>query len=111
MNAPVNAAYGRNDVPKEDPRAITVLGVRVPGSRAWMVTAGLIALLVMITTIILIQLPSGLPFLAAKNADGFVGYVGFYIAYMLGFVVVLGVFGALLALLATSVRGAIPLLS
>jgi len=110
MNTPVNAAYGRKDVPKQEPRAITLLGVRIPGQRVWMVVAGLFAILVLLCVIVVVQLPSGLPFLAAKNADGFAGYVGYFFAYMFGFFLVLVVFFALLAALGTVARDQIPLL-
>ena len=110
MDTPVNAAYGRNDVPKREPRAITVLGVRIPGQQVWMVVAGLFAILVLLCVIVVVQLPSGLPFLAAKNASGFTDYVGYFFAYMFGFFLVLVVFFALLAALATVARDQIPLL-
>ena len=110
MDRPVNAAYGRNEVPKKEPRAITVLGVRIPGQRVWMVVAGLFAILVSLCIIVVVQLPSGLPFLAAKNADGFAGYIGYFFAYMFGFFLVLVVFFALLAALATVAKEQIPLL-
>jgi hypothetical protein len=110
METPVNAAYGRNDAPSPAPRAVTIFGYRVPGQNAWMVTAGLFAILVLLCMVIIFQLPSGLPFLAAKNADGFIGYLGFFFAYMMGFFLVLVVFFALLALLGTVARDKIPLL-
>jgi hypothetical protein len=75
-----------------------------------MVMAGLFAILVLLCIIVVVQLPSGIPFLAAKNADGFLGYVGYFFAYMFGFFFVLVVFFALLALLGTVARDQIPLL-
>jgi hypothetical protein len=110
METPVNAAYGRGEVPKKEPRAITILGVRIPGQQVWMVMAGLFAILVLLCILVVVQLPSGIPFLAAKNADGFLGYVGYFFAYMFGFFFVLVVFFALLALLGTVARDQIPLL-
>lgn len=110
MDTPVNAAYGRGEVPKPEPKAITLFGIRIPGQRVWMVVAGLFAILVLLCIIVVVQLPSGLPFLAAKNADGFLGYVGYFFAYMFGFFLVLVVFFALLAALATVAREQIPLL-
>jgi hypothetical protein len=110
MENPVNAAYGRKDVPKREPRAITVLGVRIPGQQVWMVLAGLFAILVLLCIIVVVQLPSGLPFLAAKNANGFFGYIGYFFAYMFGFFFVLVVFFALLAALGTVAKDQIPLL-
>ena len=110
METPVNAAYGRHDVPKKEFRAITILGVRIPGQQVWMVMAGLFAILVLLCIVVVVQLPSGLPFLAAKNADGFASYVGYFFAYMFGFFLVLVVFFALLALLGTVAKDQIPLL-
>ena len=110
MENPVNAAYGRGEVPKKEPRAMTLLGVRIPGQRVWMVVAGLFAILVLLCILVVVQLPSGLPFLAAKNATGFLDYVGLFFAYMFGFFFVLVVFFALLAALGTVARDQIPLL-
>jgi CDP-diglyceride synthetase len=110
MENPVNAAYGRGEVPKTDPRAITLLGVRIPGQQVWMVMAGLFAILVLLCVIVVVQLPSGIPFLAAKNANSFLGYVGYFFAYMFGFFLVLVVFFALLAAIGTVARDQIPLL-
>ena len=109
METPVNAAYGRKEVPKQEPRAITLLGIRIPGQQVWMVMAGLFAILVLLCVLVVVQLPSGLPFLAAKNADSFLGYVGYFFAYMFGFFGVLVVFFSLLALLGTVARDQIPL--
>ena len=89
---------------------MTILGVRIPGQRVWMVVAGLFAILVLLCILVVVQLPSGLPFLAAKNATGFLDYVGLFFAYMFGFFFVLVVFFALLAALATVARDQIPLL-
>lgn len=75
-----------------------------------MVVAGLFAILVLLCIIVVVQLPSGLPFLAAKNADGFAGYIGYFFSYMFGFFLVLVVFFALLAALATVAKEQIPLL-
>ena len=110
METPVNAAYGRDEVPKTERKAITVLGVRIPGQHVWMVVAGLFAILVLLCILVVVQLPSGIPFLAAKNADSFAGYVGYFFAYMFGFFLVLVVFFALLAALGTVARDQIPLL-
>lgn len=110
MDNPVNAAYGRGEVPRQEPRAITILGVRIPGQQVWMVTVALFAILVLLCVIVVVQLPSGIPFLAAKNADGFLGYIGLFFSYMFGFFGVMVIFFALLALLGTVARDKIPLL-
>lgn len=110
METPVNAAYGRGEVPDKEPRAITILGFRIPGQQAWIVAAGLFAILVLLCVIVVVQLPSGIPFLAAKNATGFVDYVGLFFAYMFGFFFIMVIFFALLGILAGVNRDQIPLL-
>jgi hypothetical protein len=110
MENPMNAAYGKDKKPAERPVAITVLGYRIPGEKVWMVTAALFGLLLFFVAFVLFVLPSGLPYLAAKNADGFMGYIGYIFGYMLGFVAVLVAFFALLATLAAWSGQRIPLL-
>jgi hypothetical protein len=110
MENPVNAAYGVKDVPKKEPRAITILGYRIPGQNVWMLAVGLFAILVLLVIIVVIQLPSGIPFLAAKHASGFFDYVLLFFGYMFGFFFVIVVFFALLAVLAVVAQRQIPLL-
>jgi hypothetical protein len=110
MDAPMNAAYEKTKVPKEEPRAVTILGQRVPGSKVWMVTAGMFGLLVFLVVIVVFLLPSGIPFLAAKNSDGFFGYVAYFFAYMFGFFFILIVFFSILAALAAWSGQKIPFL-
>jgi hypothetical protein len=110
MDNPVNAAYGRGDVPPKERRAVTILGYRIPGQHAWIVAAGLFAILVLLCIIVVVQLPSGIPFLAAKNATGFLDYVGLFFAYMFGFFFIMVIFFSLLGILAGVNRDQIPLL-
>jgi hypothetical protein len=98
MDFPTNAAYGPMDAPKEEPRAVEIAGVRVPGQHVWMLGVGILGLVAVATIIILFALPSGIPFLAAKFAGGFLEYVGLFFVYMVGFLFLLMVLGALLAL-------------
>lgn len=93
-----NAAYDSNKKIEETKRPVTVLGVRVPGEKVWMVAVGLFAVLLFLSMIILIFLPSGLPYLAAKFSDGFLSYLLLFFAYMFGFFFVILVFFSLLAL-------------
>lgn len=81
METPVNAVYGKNEVPQPD-KPIMVFGRAVTSKTFY---TGLIATSALVLTIILVLLPSGLPFLAAKNAGGFFGYIGLFFLYMLGF--------------------------
>jgi hypothetical protein len=50
---------------------------------------GALAVFVFVTMVLL---PSGIPYLAAKNSSGFLEYVGLFFLYMLGFsLLVIGV--------------------
>ena len=106
----MNSAYEKDEVPRDDPKAVTVLGQRVPGSKVWIVTTALFGLLVFLVVIVLFLLPSGIPYLAAKSADGFFGYVAYFFAYMFGFFFLLVVFFSILAVLAAWSGRKIPLL-
>lgn len=110
MDAPMNAAYEKDKVPPPAPAAVTIFGYRIPGDKVWMVTAALFGVLVFLVIIVLFILPAGLPYLAAKNADGFFGYVAYFFAYMFGFFFVLVVFFSLLAALAAWSGRRIPFL-
>lgn len=110
MDAPMNAAYEKQKVPQEAPVAVTILGYRVPGDKVWIVTTVLFAALVFLVGIVLFLLPAGLPFLAAKNADGFLGYITYFFAYMFGFFAVLIVFFSILMALAAWSGRKIPFL-
>lgn len=113
MDPAMNAAYEKNRMPEErkrEPIGITILGYDIPGDKVWMVTAGLFGVLVVLTVFIVFALPSGLPYLAAKNADGFLGYVGYFFGYMIGFFLILIVLFALLTALGIWSRRQIPLL-
>lgn len=109
MDQPMNAAYEKAKLPKETPAAVTILGVRIPGEKLWMVTAALFGVLVFLVVIVLFLLPSGIPYLAAKSADGFFGYVAYFFAYMFGFFLVLLVFFSILASLAVWSGRKIPI--
>lgn len=106
----MNAAYEKDNVPTAPPVAVTILGVRVPGDKVWIVTTVLFAALVFLVGIVLFLLPAGLPFLAAKSADGFLGYIAYFFAYMFGFFGVLLVFFSILVALAAWSGRKIPFL-
>ena len=94
-----NAAYDPNkNTIEETKRPITVLGVVVPGEKTWMVAAGLFAVLVFLSMVVLLLLPSGLPYLAAKFSDGFLSYLVLFFAYMFGFFFIMLIFFSLIAL-------------
>lgn len=96
MDVPVNAAYGKNDKPAEQPHSMVLFGYFIPGESVWKVGVIIGAGLLVAFMMIMVFLPSGLPFLAAKNAGGFLDYVGLFFLYMLSFfvfiAVVVGVF-------------------
>jgi small-conductance mechanosensitive channel len=104
MNEPTNAAYGPEHKHKEEHKAITILGYRVPGEQVWMVSAGLFGLLVVLTVIVVLVLPTGIPILAAKFADGFLSYVLYFFAYMFMFSLILVVFFSLVAIIGIHAR-------
>jgi hypothetical protein len=106
----MNAAYGRTDAPDGPPVSVTILGYRIPAEKMWIVTTVLFACLVFLSGIVLVLLPAGLPFLAAKNAEGFLGYIMYFFAYMFGFFGVLVVFFSILVALAAWSGRKIPFL-
>jgi uncharacterized membrane protein YedE/YeeE len=110
MDPAMNAAYERNKVPKEPAVAVTILGYRVPGEKVWIVTSILLGVLIFLVTIVVFILPSGIPYLAAKNADGYVGYVAYFFMYMFGFFFTLLVFFSILVALAAWSGRKIPFL-
>jgi hypothetical protein len=101
MDEPVNAAYSTKDVPEpEAPPFTTFLGIRVPTDQVWKIGVA-IAMAVLVTLVIIfVLMPSGLSFLAAKNATGLLSYMGLFAAYMFGFIIIaLAFFGVLLGVL------------
>lgn len=99
MENPVNAAYGKTDKPAEKPHSMVVFGRFVPGEDVWKVTLIVGAALVLVFFLVMIFLPSGLPFLAAKNATGFVDYIGLFFLYMISFFVLVAVVVASIVLI------------
>jgi hypothetical protein len=85
MDIPVNAAYGKGDAPPDKPQARTFLGMWFPGEQVWMITAAIASAMFILALIVLVLVPSGFPYLAAKNADGFAGYIAYFFMYMMGF--------------------------
>lgn len=92
METPSNAVYGENDAPPPKYGPVTFLGIRIPQESRPIIVWTLLALLVIMVTIIVFLLPSGIPFLAAKNSGGFFGYVSLFFIYMFGFFFILSMF-------------------
>lgn len=103
MDIPVNAAYQTDEVPGSN-RPVTVFGIRVPAESRSTFYVGVGAVVVMLLFVILLLLPSGIPFLAAKNAGGFTGYVGLFFVYMLGFFALAIAFVAILSVVGVRIQ-------
>ena len=92
MDVPVNAVYGKNDKPVPADRPLEIWGMRIPASQRWIVFGGILGAGAVFVFVTLVLLPSGIPYLAAKNSSGFLEYVGLFFLYMLGFsLLVIGV--------------------
>lgn len=100
----MNAAYEEGHVPPKKTGPVTVFGVRIPEESRHQVIILLFAVLVVLISIVVFLLPTGIPFLAAKNSSGFLGYVGLFFVYMFGFFAILVVFFSLLGLLGSSFK-------
>lgn len=70
----------------------TVLGVRIPTEQIWKVAVGIAAAALVVLIIIFVLMPSGFSFLAAKNATGLLSYMWLFAGYMIGFILIAGVF-------------------
>jgi hypothetical protein len=100
MDLPTNAATG-TDTDRE-PEMTTVLGVRVPTDQTWKVAVGIAGAALVVLVLIFVLMPSGFSFLAAKNATGLLSYMGLFASYMIGFLVIAGLFfGAIVGVLYT----------
>ena len=78
----------------------TVLGVRIPVDQIWKVAVGIAAAALVVLIIIFVLMPSGFSFLAAKNATGLLSYMWLFGSYMVGFLLIAGLFfGAIVGLL------------
>lgn len=100
MESPANAAYGKTDVPENPGEKTKVLGMVFRKEEMWKVIAVIGGVLAVILFFIVILMPSGISFLAAKNASGLLGYMGLFTGYMFGFVfIVAGFFAAVVGIL------------
>jgi hypothetical protein len=94
METPVNAAYGKGDVPENPGEKTKVLGMVFRKDELWKVVITIGAVLVVILFFIVFLMPTGISFLAAKNASGLVGYMGLFTGYMFGFILIVASFFA-----------------
>ena len=87
---PTNAATDKST--DRESEFTTVLGVRIPTEQIGMVAAGIATAALFVLILIFVLMPSGLSFLAAKNATGLVSYMGLFAGYMVGFLLIAGAF-------------------
>ena len=93
-----NAATGKDT--DQESEMTTVLGVRIPVDQIWKVAVGIAAAALVVLIIIFVLMPSGFSFLAAKNATGLLSYMWLFGSYMVGFLLIAGLFfGAIVGLL------------
>jgi ABC-type branched-subunit amino acid transport system permease subunit len=100
MESPVNAAYGKKDVPENPGEKTKIFGMVFRKEEMWKVGLVIGAVLVVTLFFIIFLMPTGISFLAAKNASGLLGYMGLFTGYMFGFVfVIAGFFAAVVGIL------------
>lgn len=98
MDLPTNAATGKDT--DQESEMTTVLGVRIPVDQIWKVAVGIAAAALVVLIIIFVLMPSGFSFLAAKNATGLLSYMWLFGSYMVGFLLIAGLFfGAIVGIL------------
>lgn len=86
MQEPVNAAYGETDVPRPTRTPVYVAGYRIPAHKFWIFVLVNVLFVVAIVVLTVFYLPLGIPFLAVKQSNGFLSYVGFFILYVFGYI-------------------------
>jgi hypothetical protein len=98
MDLPTNAATGKDT--DQESEMTTILGVRIPMDQIWKVAVGIAAAALVVLIIIFVLMPSGFSFLAAKNATGLLSYMWLFGSYMVGFLLIAGLFfGAIVGIL------------
>lgn len=85
MEHPANAVYGKRDVPENPAEKTKVLGMTLRKDQLWMAGAVIGGVLFLTVLFIFFLMPTGISFLAAKNASSLVGFMGLFAAYMFGF--------------------------
>ena len=98
MDLPTNAATGKDT--DQESEMTTILGVRIPMDQIWKVAVGIAAAALVVLIILFVLMPSGFSFLAAKNATGLLSYMWLFGSYMVGFLLIAGLFfGAIVGIL------------
>lgn len=70
-----------------EPEMTTILGLRVPMTQVWKVAMGIGVVALVVLVFIFVLMPSGISFLAAKNASGLTSYMALFTGYMVGFLI------------------------
>lgn len=94
MEHPANAVYGRRDKPENPAEKTKILGVTLRKDQLWMAGAVIGGVLFVTVLFIFFLMPTGISFLAAKNASGLFGFMGLFAAYMFGFLFTIFLFFA-----------------
>ena len=92
MENPSNAAYGQGEVPKNPAEKVKVLGMTFRKDELWKVGAVIGAVLLVNIMFVFFLMPTGISFLAAKNATGLMSFMGLFAGYMFGFLLTIGLF-------------------
>lgn len=100
MENPENAAYGKGDVPENPGEKTKVFGMVFRKDELWKVGVVIGAVLLMNIMFVFFLMPTGISFLAAKNATGLLSFMGIFAGYMLGFFLTAALFfGAVVGIL------------
>lgn len=84
---PTNATLGPDEQVTPTQTPVYVAGYRIPGDNVKWFLAANVAFVILLVIITVLFMPMGIPFLAVKRADGFLGYIGFFFTYMFGYFV------------------------
>ena len=95
MDRPVNASYKKNEVPENPGEKVKILGMVFKKSESWKIVLVIGGVFVFLFFLIVFLMPSGIPFLAAKNASGLLGYMALFTGYMIGFIFIILLFFAI----------------
>jgi hypothetical protein len=82
---PTNGAYAPGETIGQTPTPIYVAGYRIPGDKKYLFLGANVSFVVVLVILTVFFIPMGIPFLAVKKAEGFLGYIGFFFTYMFGY--------------------------
>ena len=94
MENPSNAAYGTGEVPEKPGEKTKVLGMVFRKDELWKVGAVIGVVLLANIMFVFFLMPTGISFLAAKNATGLLSFMGIFAGYMIGFFLTVALFFA-----------------